>query len=239
MQQLNAIFLTKVIILFSLFLQSIHCQANDLQLAKGDSLFNSKDYQEALLVYESILDVDQSFSPAMLLKMAFISEGMGDYSKAILYLSIYNENDPNPQVPAKIKELTNQGALTGYSISDSEHFLGILRDNRQLITSTLALLLIISLILLVIKGFQPGYYATSLVLVGIVFISNNYLQKPQAAVVTGDVSLVMAQPSSGGDLVRKVGPGHRVVIKSSVDIWYEIEWGEKLAYIRKNQVAKI
>src|SRR5690606_4152100 len=239
MQKLRPFFLVKLPIIFLLMLQSFSSQADTGRLFNADSLFQSKNYQEALVIYESILHEEKAYSPAMLLKMAFISEGMGDYPKTILYLSKYYEQNPNPQIPNKIKELTNQNSLVGYSMSDRDQFFSILVDNGQLITSILGLLLILSLITLVLKGFKTGYAVSCLVLVGMVALSNNFLQKAEAGIVTGSSSLVLDHPSAGGNLIRQVGSGHRVSIKSSVDIWYEIEWGAQSAYIRKDQVTKI
>jgi tetratricopeptide (TPR) repeat protein len=239
MQKLRPFFLVKLPLIFLLILQSINSQADTGRLFSADSLFQSKNYQEALVIYESILNEEQAYSPAMLLKMAFISEGMGDYPKTILYLSKYYEHNPNPQIPSKIKELTNQNSLIGYSMSDREQFFSILTDNGHLITSVLGLLLILSLIALVLKGFKAGYAVASLFLIGLVALSNNFLKKPETGIITGSPSLVMDHPSAGGNLIRQVASGHRVVIKSSVDIWYKVEWGDQTAYIRKNQVTKI
>lgn len=239
MQKIRPFFLVKLPFIFLLMLQSISSQADTGRLFNADSLFQSKNYQEALVIYESILNEDQAYSPAMLLKMAFISEGMGDYPKTILYMSKYYEHNPTPQIPNKIKELTNQNSLVGYSISDSEQFMGILRDNGQLITAVFGLLLILSLIALVLKGFKTGYAVTSLLLIGMAALSNNLLHKPETAIVTGSPSLIMDHPSAGGNLIRQVGSGHRVIIRSSVDIWYRIEWNEQTAYVKKDQVTKI
>lgn len=239
MQKLRPFFLIKLSMISLLILQSFSIQADTKKLLAADSLFQSKDYQEALVMYESILNQDQAFSPAMLLKMAFISEGMGDYSKTILHLSKYYEYNPSPQIPNKIKELTHQNSLVGYSMSDGEQFFSILLNNGQLITSVLALLLILSLVALVLKGFKRGYAVASLFLIGMVALSNNFLQKPETGIVTGTPSLIMDYPSAGGNLIKQVGSGHRVVIKSSVDVWYKIGWGDQTAYVKKDQVTKI
>ena len=220
-------------------LQSFSSQADSGKLSGADSLFQSKNYQEALVVYESILHQDQAYSPSMLLKMAFISEGMGDYPKTILYLSKYYEHNPSPQIPNKIKELTNQNSLIGYSMSDREQFFSILTDHGRLITAALALLLIVSLIALVLRGFKIGLAVISLLLIGLTGLSNHFLQKPETGIITGSPSLIMDHPSAGGSLIRQVGSGHRVVIKSSVDIWYQIEWGNQSAFVKKDQVTKI
>lgn len=239
MPNLHKIFIAKLSIFILIFLQSFNGQANNQTLQKADSLFISKSYQEALVLYEEILEDDKAFSPAMLLKMAFISEGLGDFPKTTLYLSKYYDHNPSPQIPNKIKELTNQTMLTGYEISDQERFLAFLTDNNQLITSTLGVLLIFSLIAFVLKGFQKSYLATSFIFIVLVFISNNFLEEPETGIITGNPSLIMTEPTAGGDLIRQVGPGHRVVIKSSQDIWYQIEWEDKKAFVKIDQISKI
>lgn len=239
MPNLQKIFITKLAIFFLAFVQSYNCQADIQDLQKADSLFKSKNYQEALVIYEEILLEDQAYSPAMLLKMAFISEGMGDYPKTTLYLSKYYDHNPTSQIPNKIKELTNQSTLTGYNISEREQFLRILTDHSQEITSAIAVLLMLSLIILVLKGFRTGFFISSSFLILLLFISNNFLNEPNTGIVTGNPSLIMTKPSAGGNLIRKVGPGHRVIIKSPIDIWYKIEWEDQEAFVKKDHISRI
>lgn len=239
MPNLHRIFVTKLSLFALIFLQSFNGQADTQTLKKADSLFISQNYQEALAYYKQLLLKDGSFSPAMLLKMAFISEGLGDFPSTTLYLSKYYDHNPTPQIPEKIKELTNQSVLTGYNISDRERFFGVLTDNNQVITSTFGVLLVISLIALVLNGFKKGYFITGFICIILVFVSNNFLEKPDTGIITGNPSLIMTEPSAGGNLIRQVGPGHRVVIRSSVDIWYQIEWEDREAFVKIDQISKI
>ncbi len=239
MQNLRPFILVKCSLLLLLLTQSFHTQANELALQKADSLFATKNYQEALVIYKEILEDDQAFSPAMLLKMAFISEGLGDYPSTTLYLSKYYDYNPTPQLPNKIRELTNQASLTGYALSDRQRFLNFLVDNSQLITAFFGVLLTLTLIRLVLKGFRTGTAAVGLLLIGLVFVSNNFLDGPETGIVTGNPSLIMSAPTAGGSLIRKVGPGHRVIIRSSEDIWYQIEWEDQKAFVKKSQITKI
>jgi len=239
MQNFNQFFLIKFTLFTFVMFQSFNCQANKQSLQKADSLFSSKNYQEALLIYKDILHEDQAYSPSMLLKMAFISEGMGDFPNTTLYLSKYYDLKPNPQIPEKIKELTNQDSLSGYTVSDQERFFSILTDHKQLITSVLGLFLVFSLIAFVMRGFSKELFATSMLLVILVFVSNNFLEKPETGIVTGNPSLIMSQPTAGGNLIRQIGPGHRVIIDSSVDIWYRIKWNDQTAFVKIDQISKI
>src|SRR5690554_1176276 len=121
MPNVKSIFLTKLLIFLSISLQSIHCQADVIELKKADSLFASRSYKEAMVIYETNYQ-SGIYSPAMLLKMAFITEGIGDSERATLYLSKYYDLAPNPQAITKIKSLTGQNTLVGYEVSDRQRF---------------------------------------------------------------------------------------------------------------------
>ena len=68
----------------------------------ADSLFNQRSYKEAMEIYEVNFQ-SGIYSTSMLLKMAFIAEGIGDSERATLYLSKYYDLSPNPQTISKIK----------------------------------------------------------------------------------------------------------------------------------------
>jgi len=242
MQNLNRIFLTKFIIFFLAFLQSFNCQANTMKLSLADSLFAIQNYQEALSLYEDLLTNDEVYSPAMLLKMAFVAEGMGDYSNASFYLAKYYDQNPNPRVITKIKALTEQSNLFGYELDDSDRFLKFLTDLQEELTSVFSILLVVSLILLVAfrkKVDHPKYYFPSILFLLLTFISNNFLFQASTGIVTGSPTLIMEKPTAGGKLLSVVDPGHRVIIKSSKDIWYEVNWGGKKVFIKKEHITKL
>jgi len=241
MPSLKSIFLAKLSIFFLLFLQSIHCQANVPQLLVADSLFQQRSYQEAMAIYQTNYQ-SGIYSPSMLLKMAFISEGIGDKENATLYLSKYYDLSPNPQTITKIKSLTGQSELVGYEVSDGMRFVLFLVEFREVIVGALTLTLIISLIFLWSKGnklTEARFYWPSVILITLIFATNNFLKAQNAALVTKSPTLIVSEPSAGGELVDLVEPGHRVKIKASKDIWYEVEWKEKIAYIRKDNVTRL
>jgi tetratricopeptide (TPR) repeat protein len=242
MQSANRIFLAKFIIFFITFLQSFNCQADTKKLSLADSLFNAQNYQEAFGVYEDLLQNDEVFSPSMLLKMAFVAEGTGDFSKASFYLAKYYDQNPNPRVITKIKALTEQANLMGYELDDSDRFLKIITDLQEELTSVFSVLLIVSLILLIVfrkKVDHPKYYLPTVLFLILVFISNNFLFQAPTGIVTGSPTLIMDKPTAGGKLLSVVDPGHRVIIKSTKDIWYEVNWAGKNAYVKKEHITKL
>lgn len=242
MQNLNRIFLTKLIIFFAVILQSFNCQADTGKLNLADSLFSHQSYQEAYIIYQNLLENEEVFSPAMLLKMAFVAEGKGDYSKASFYLAKYYDQNPNPRAITKIKTLTEQSNLKGYELSDLDRLKNFLTDFQSEITALFTFILIISLILLIRfrnKADSTKYYLPSVLFLILAFMSNNFLNGPKTGIVTGTPTLIMDQPTAGGKLLDIVDPGHRIVVKSSKDIWYEVKWGNQTAYIKKEHITRL
>jgi len=229
------------LIFFTISLQSINCQSNTKNLFFADSLFTAKNYTEAYKIYSDILHQDEAYSPAMLLKMAYITEGMGKYDEATLYLSKYYEFNPSPKVISKIKSITEQSELKGYEVSDKAQFYKILTDHQLEITGTLALLLVISLIISIAnnKTQRPKYYIPSMTLLLLTFFSNNFLVTPETGVIKESPTLIMDKPTAAGNLIEKVNPGHRVTIESSEDIWYQIKWKGEKAYLKKKSVSRL
>jgi hypothetical protein len=234
-------FLTKLLLFFSFVLQSIHCQADVNELQKADSLFDLRSYKEAMEIYAPNYQ-NGLYSPAMLLKMAFIAEGMGDKEQATLYLSKYYDLNPNAQTISKIKTLTGQVNLYGYDVSDGGRFLLFLVEYKEIIVGLLTLFLMISLISNWWMGRKieksASYWPTVLLIV-VIFVVNNFLQGPKAGLITHSPAFIVSKPSAGGELIDQVEPGHRVKIKSGKDIWYEIEWKNKPAFIRKDNITRL
>ena len=241
MPNVKSIFLTKLLIFLSISLQSIHCQADVIALEKADSLFNSRSYKEAMEIY----DVNYQsgiYSPAMLLKMAFIAEGIGDNERATLYLSKYYDLDPNPQAITKIKSLTGQSSLVGYEVSDGQRFMIFLTEYQTYIVGVLAFFLALSIITSWITGRKSEKTQNlwpTILLILMIFLANNFLNGPRTALITSSPTFIVSQPTAGGDLVDMVEPGHRIRIKSAKDIWYEVEWKNKSAYIKKEDVTRL
>jgi hypothetical protein len=89
------------------------------------------------------------------------------------------------------------------------------------------------------KADKPRYYLPTAVLIVLVFVVNNFLSEPKTGIVTGSPTLIMDQPTAGGKLIEVVEPGHRVVIKSTKDVWYEVSWGEKVAFVKKDNITRL
>src|SRR5688572_27638649 len=110
-------YLSKIIILFLFLLlglrQEAYTQPATGRLQVADSLFSNHQYTQAFDYYQQILHQDEQYSPQMLLKMAFIQEGLRNYTQAIYFLHLYHAKHPSRAALRKIEELARSHKLTG------------------------------------------------------------------------------------------------------------------------------
>lgn len=241
MQNDTSNFMLKVFLFFILFVQATNSQGITDELIRADSLFSNQNYKEAMGIYAEKY-VEGVYSPAMLLKMAFVAEGIGDKEQATTYLGRYYDLKPDPLILSKLKTLTGQSTLWGYEINDQDRFLLFLSDSKHYLVGGLLLLLLVVTVRFVWKSRKKEesltYWPIGL-LIGLILIANNFIRRPESGLITQSPAFVVAKPTAGGALIDRVEPGHRVKILSEVDIWYEIDWKSKRAYIRKDQIIRL
>lgn len=215
---------------------------NQLQIA--DSLFQQKKYTESFNLYEEILNRHELASPSMLAKMAFIQEGLGDYSQALYYLNLYYLETANKGVLKKMEDIADEYNLSGYEYTDMEFFLSIYHKYFLEIAFFFLLLAIGILGIIVYQKkkykYKPIGYGIFyfFVLAGLFFLfnfGNNY----QKGIISKNDVYLMSAPSSGAKLIEIVDKGHRVDIVGKEDVWVKIKWDNKIAYIRDNHLKKI
>ena len=117
-------------IYFLLVLISRQTSAND-RLETADSLFTSAMYTEAFDLYYEIYEEEDIASPAMLLRMAFIKEGLNDYVQALYFLKQYQEITGDREVLDKMQEIAEANALYGYEYDDQDFIMGLLSKYRR------------------------------------------------------------------------------------------------------------
>lgn len=228
-------------IVFSLVAQLSNAQTFDKQIKVADSLFNRKEYVQSLKIYERIFAQSKQASPGMLLKMAYVREGLEDYTRALYYLSLYYLYKPQPAVITKMKELSNRYNLTGYEFKDEDFFI-VLYDRYYIyLAFTLIIICILVFLSMFLKKLRGEYipirhgFGFTLFLVS-VFLLLNLQQNQSKAIVARDNVYVMSAPSAGAKVVRIMKKGHRLDVKGKQDVWLEVTWNDKPAYIRQQNV---
>lgn len=224
----------------------INAAPKDFQskLNLADSLFTQQKYTQSYELYDSIYTLGKLRSPAMLLKMAYIREGLGDYTMALYYLYDYYIQTSDEFALEKMESLASAQNLIGYDYSDKEYFLSVYHEYYDQIILSLGSL---SLIFIAGIGYQrfrlhqrpTGNYimfsAISLILIIILNVGMGF----QEAIVTHQNTYAMNQPSSSADVVDIITLGHKIKINGEIDVWFKTEWYDQEVYIKKKNVLPV
>jgi hypothetical protein len=232
-----------LLFLFAL-VQVSYAQSYTEKIKEGDFLFSQKQYTQSLQVYEQVMTQTGQASPGMLLKMAFIEEGLDNYTKALYYLNLYYLKVPKQQIILKMKELAERHNLRGYEFGDLDFFITLY---NQYYVYLAAIFLVASSLLVVVIirkkvrrveiPIRHGIGCILFLLSGLAFLNMNFYR--DKAIVVNDYTYIMNAPSSGAKLIRVIRKGHRIPVHGQQDIWVKTEWNNQPAYIRSQNVLLI
>jgi tetratricopeptide (TPR) repeat protein len=228
--------------LVAISLTSTSAQVSSYRLSQADSLYNSKQYTQSLEHYQQILQ-HQEYSPAMLLKMAYIEEGLGRIGQALYYLNLYYLATNDKVALQKMEELAEKHRLDGYETSDADVAFGFYYDYRDQISIALGALSLLLLSIVIFRRrrkLQPAAAGFFLFTVLILFAAHlNFGDKHVAGIVGEPNTYLMNGPSAGASVISVIDEGHRVQIVGKKDVWYEIRWNGDIAYIKENSLLPI
>lgn len=213
-------------------------------LETADSLFAERQYTESYKLYEQLYQKMGEFSPSMLLKMAFIEEGLGDYSNALYYLNEYYLATSDERVIRKMQDLSAEHNLKGYNYDDYDLFINFFRSYHYVILYGLLTVAIVGLAYFAIWGKQKsdkpyGFGISYVIILGLLFFLANYSIGPRQAIITADNTYIMKGPSAGAEVIHISEKGHRVKVNGQKDIWTKIEWDGQTAFVRQNNLRII
>jgi hypothetical protein len=237
----------KIIILSIIFCcclsSSSFSQTSTHRLTIADSLFKTKRYTQSFEQYKKILDQKQ-YTPTMLLKMAYIQEGLSNIGKAMFYLNLYFIASNDKSVLTKMETMAEKYKLHGYETSDADQLLSFYHDYHLYIGFALAAAccFMISLIIYTKRKTKRKPIASgifSLLFIILFFIHINYGERITTGIISLPNTLVMEGPSAGAPVDEVVDEGHRVEILGTHDVWLKVKWNHKIAYIKNNNVLTV
>jgi hypothetical protein len=231
---------TTVIVLTALF---AHAQVFDYRLKMADSLYVKKQYTQSLELYREIFQ-QHSYSPAMLLKMAYIEEGLGQNSLALYYINLYYEATHDDSALNKMEDMATKYNLKGYEFSRTDHTFAVIMDNKNAIITVLAaicLMLVAIMIYTVRKKKMRPYVSFSLFMLFVLLLIGftNRDLTGQKGIILNAPTYVMSGPSPGAKVVGIISEGNRVPIRGRHDVWVKVQWAGKNAYVKENQVLEV
>jgi len=231
----------KVFLLLQLICSfSAYSQHNNTALIKADSLFIHQKFTQSFAVYDSIYNKHMA-TPAMLLKMGYIKEGLGDYTSAQYYLNEYYLATNNELALTKMEELAKEKGLVGFETNDLNFIISLYYKHFDwLIIGTLAITLVLFAFFLIqlikFKKLPPitTFFLAAMIISLALLI--NFGKSFNKGLVTKNNTFVMAGPSAGANVIDVISKGNKVVINKKKDVWLEIEWNNQRGFIKENNV---
>lgn len=242
-QNHNLVFKTSMIVLLLTISITGFGSDSKLQLSHADSLFEAKKYTESFEVYSTVLD-QGDYTPSMLLKMAFIKEGLGDVSGALYFLNQYYNQTSNKMVLAKLEEIAKENRLVGYEFGDADFFINIFNQYRF---QVLGLIIAISLFLLGLIIHRKRKTNQRPISLGVTYVFSllllfyllNFGVSFDKGIIVDPQTYLMTGPSGGADVIGIIEKGHRVDILAKEGIWVKILWENQEVYVREKKIMRL
>lgn len=218
-------------------------QSSSHRLRTADSLFQQKRYTQSIEHYEEMLKQKQ-YTPSMLLKMAYIKEGLLQIGQSMYYLNLYFLATHDKTAIDKMNELASKYNLEGYQTSETDHFLFFYHDHHLTISAALFGLMILMFTLMIYTRTRlkrrPVVSFTFLVIAVVATATHLYFgTRKEAGIVIQPHTYIMSGPSAAASVVEIIGDGHRIKVLGKKDVWLKISWNDQVAYIKEDTLLPI
>lgn len=243
MQRSYLKFIVVSAILFITGAQSAFSQTSSFRLRTADSLFNSKRYTQSIEHYEEILKQKQ-YTPAMLLKMAYVKEGLLQIGPALYYLNLYYISTRDKTALEKMDELASKYNLEGYEASEADSMITFYHDYHVHISAAVSALMLLMLSFAFYTKFRlkkrPIVSTIMLAVFAVLLVVNlNYGERMATGIVANPSTYIMSGPSAAASVVEIIGDGHRVSIIGEKDVWLKVRWNDAEGYIKQNALLPV
>lgn len=224
-------------------LTPVAAQTSTFRLYTADSLFRARQFTQSLQHYEAIL-ANGEYTPAMLLRMAYINEGLDRPGKTLYYLTMYHQATGDRAALRKMEELATKYNLSGYTVTDAERFLSWYLEAREYISIGLAAFCILLLAVAFRIRFRThrrpiGTFITLTVFLVLLLVHLNIGDKLHRGIIAEANTFIMTGPSPGSDVIERVGEGHRLDVVGKKDVWLKVRWNGETAYVKEGNVLTV
>jgi hypothetical protein len=234
---------TKKLIILSLFIFASSlvavAQVSTHRLVRADSLFKTKRYVQAMEQYREIF-AQHEYTPAMLLKMAFIQEGLQQTGEALYFLNLYYDATNDKTVVEKMEELAARKKLEGYEQTDMSRFLIFYNDYYWpigwLLTASALLLLGVSFYTKRTQRMVWPSLGGMVIALALLIVHNTVGGKISRGIIASGNTYLMDGPSPGASVVSIVEGGHRVEVIGKKDVWVKIKWRGETVFVKETNL---
>lgn len=177
----------------------------------------------------------------MLLKMAYIQEGLGKIGQTLYYLKLYHEATEDEQALRKMEELAAKFRLSGYESNDASRVQQwISKKISVVLVGLAAILLVTSYSLYKRNSSQRPWLALGIIILAsasALYLNNFYAVK--SVIVNNDNTYLMQGPSSGAPVAGILAEGNQLQLLGQNDVWFKVKWMDKTAYVKKSAVLTV
>jgi hypothetical protein len=218
-------------------------QSGQIELKKADSLFQAKQYTQSFELYAS-LQKEKHYSPAMLLKMAYIQEGLGHISMSLYYLNLYYQASHDEQALTKMEEIASKNSLEGYQSSELGSFLSRLQQYSPQISAALFSIIVFFFALTFYQRVKQqknpiAYAVVLLFFLALLFVHTHFSDYLKTGVVTESSTYLMSGPSAGSSVVSIITEGHQLKILGKTDVWIKVNWKDHEVFIKESSLLPV
>lgn len=228
---------------FFLFAFSQPAEAQNVRqrVTEADSLFRIHSFRKAAAVYEDALASSPRISPAIYLKLAFLCEQRKDWLKEQYYLNLYYEQVPDERVLQRMNEIARTQNWKGYELDDFNLLVLLFKQYSGYLIGVLLLLGAYVFVVLLSKRVKKQYIPFRhkaiffFYWLGVALLVNLPGRYRQVIIRKPD-TILRPDPSGGALPTEVVREGHRLKVLGKSDIWYQVLWDNRLAYVKSADV---
>ncbi|WP_460575264.1 hypothetical protein [Hymenobacter coalescens] len=176
-----------------------------------------------------------------LLRMAALQESRDQYPAALYYLNLYQQYYPSPAVWRKMTELAASHRLTGYPDTWRQQLaLTLRRYYPPVLQALLAIAVAAGTLLLARRrGAARGWWLAYGIYLLVVGAFLNVLAPSPVGLVCRPRAVLMTAPSAAANWLTTAAAGDRLLVQGRQDIWYQVLWRGRTAYIRQRDLLVV
>lgn len=232
----------KIFILFLiLFAQPTDGQGQYNLGQKADSLFNAKNYPEASIAFEDLVQNHNVNKENVYLKLAYIYEVQGDFLKAIYFLSELYEIKPSDKLFDRINKIAKENSYVGFERSELNFLLTLYKQYYIPIILILLALTIFGTYYYVSKKssespIKKRYGVLLIIFIIIALLVNNLPSGYQQGIVNRSGVSLRDAPSAGSKVVSSINEGYKINIIGQSDVWLKVLWQRDIFYVKEDDL---
>lgn len=177
----------------------------------------------------------------MLLKMAYIQEGLNATGRTLYLLNMYYFATYDESALEKINELASKHNLQGYGRTDFDTLHMFYGRYKVLVTWALVgiCFAFIALIAFRKKAAWEFPFVMLIIFTALLFAHINVGWHADYAIAADQNTYIMSAPSAGAKLVEVIGEGNKMPVHGVRDVWIHVDWNGRDAYVKSTQVIEV